>query len=105
MTEPNEPPPRGVGFMMGKLHVDDYAREVAAKAGASIVALLQRHSSGDFGDAAAPDLQARNRRAVLDGLEIKSLYRLSNGVVIAIRTNSLRSDTRVDVVDDLQGLL
>ena len=107
MTEPINPLTRAVSFLMGKLHVDEYAHEAAAKAGTSVVALLQRHSGGDFGNAAAPDLQERNRRAVLDGFEIKSLYRLADGTVIAIRTNSNRSETRVAVLDedDLESLL
>jgi hypothetical protein len=64
-----------------------------------IMAALQRHLSGDWGDVCADDKQT-NDRAVEEGSRILSSYQASNGTKFWIITEADRSVTTVLLPED-----
>ena len=59
-----------------------------------IMAALQRHVTGDWGDVCAEDKQS-NDRAVVEGTRILSAYRAANGTKFWIISEADRSSTTV----------
>ena len=83
-------------IMLGRLNVSDDVLPALKRNGQSLFVFLDLHAAGQWGDIDAPTLQA-NVRGALNGFRIKSLYRLNDNTVIAIRTNAGRTETTVDL--------
>lgn len=64
-----------------------------------IMAALQRHVAGDWGDVCAEDKQS-NDDAVAEGMRILSAYRAANGTKFWIITEADRSVTTVLLPED-----
>jgi len=64
-----------------------------------IIAALQRHVAGDWGDVCAEDKQS-NDHAVAEGTRILSAYRAANGTKFWIITEADRSVTTVLLPED-----
>ena len=64
-----------------------------------IMAALQRHVAGDWGDVCAEDKQS-NDRAVVEGTRILSAYRAANGTKFWIISEHDRSVTTVLLPED-----
>ena len=64
-----------------------------------IMAALQRHVAGDWGDVCAEDKQT-NDRAVVEGMRILSSYRAANGTKFWIISEADRSSTTVLLPED-----
>ena len=64
-----------------------------------IMAALQRHVAGDWGDVCAEDKQT-NDRAVVEGTRILSEYRAANGTKFWIISEADRSVTTVLLPED-----
>ena len=64
-----------------------------------ILAAIQRHQAGDWGDLGAEDLAA-NDRALGEGTRILSAYRAANGTKFWVITEADRSATTVLLPED-----
>lgn len=64
-----------------------------------IMAALQRHVAGDWGDVCAEDKQS-NDDAVAEGMRILSAYRAANGTKFWIITEADRSVTTILLPED-----
>jgi hypothetical protein len=80
-------------FKLGQIVSTPGAKEALSQPGADWMALLMRHSTGDWGDLDAEDKRA-NDDAVMNGDRILSAYNLSTGARIWIITEADRSATR-----------
>jgi hypothetical protein len=80
-------------FKLGQIVSTPGAREALSQPGTDWMALLMRHSTGDWGDLDAEDNRA-NDDVVMNGDRILSAYNLSTGARIWIITEADRSATR-----------
>jgi len=80
-------------FKLGQIVSTPGAKEALSQPGVDWMALLMRHSTGDWGDLDAEDKRA-NDDAVMNGDRILSAYNLSTGARIWIITEADRSATR-----------
>ena len=64
-----------------------------------IMAALQRHAAGDWGDVCAEDKQS-NDRAVVEGTRILSVYHAANGTKFWIITEAGFSATTILLPED-----
>jgi hypothetical protein len=83
-------------IQLGRLNVSSDVLPALKRNGQSLFVFLDRHAQGQWGEVDPPTLQA-NIRGVLSGFRIKSLYRLNDGTLMAIRTNAGRTETTVDL--------
>lgn len=81
-----------VRFILGHVVATPGALETLQKVGLSPLALLSRHSRGDWGNMSKEDLQA-NEEAVVEGSRIFSAYQLPGGEKVWIITEGDRSST------------
>ena len=64
-----------------------------------ILAGIQRHQAGDWGDISDEDRMA-NDQALVEGTRILSVYRSANGTIFWIVTEADRSSTTVMLPED-----
>jgi hypothetical protein len=74
-------------FSLGRLLATPGALELLAANSISPLSLLQRHSSGDWGELSAEDVRA-NERAIKDGSRLLSAYNMPDGSRIWIITEA-----------------
>ncbi len=79
---------------LGRTVATPAAMEAMEEADQSMLALLIRHSMGDWGDVDAEDAEA-NEEAVRNYNRVLSSYRLHTGAVIWVITEADRSVTTV----------
>jgi hypothetical protein len=74
-------------FYLGNLVGTPGALRILAENGVHPLTLLQRHSSGDWGEVSEHDRQA-NERALVDGGRIWSVYKLASGDTVWVITEA-----------------
>jgi hypothetical protein len=98
-TAPPSPDTPLPTILLGRLNVSSDVLPALQRNGQSLLIFLDRHTQGQWGEVDPPTRQA-NIRGVLSGFRIKSLYRLNDRTLIAIRTNAGRTETTVDLEDE-----
>ena len=82
-------------FPLGRIHIADEAFAALHEAHQSLIDLLIRHQSGDWGDV-NDEARAWNERALLtEAQHLRSVYRLTSGKLLKIITDEARSSTSV----------
>jgi hypothetical protein len=91
-AKPDDPFGGECRFPLGRLLMTPGVQEALHRTGQSPIALLLRHSQGDWGEVAEED-RAANERALRDGSRLLSSYRLADDTTIWIVTEADRSAT------------
>jgi hypothetical protein len=86
-------------FELGKIVLTPGALEALSRAGQDAEFFLEKHAQGDWGDV-APDDQAENERALLEGGRLVSLFMTLTGDALLLITEADRSLTTVMTPDE-----
>jgi hypothetical protein len=84
-------------FRLGKIVATPNALEQLSPE--DILAAIQRHQAGDWGEVAAEDRQ-QNERALREGLRLFSVYRAANGTKFWVITEAGREATTLLLPED-----
>jgi hypothetical protein len=84
-------------FRLGRIFSS--ANAMSRLATEDILAGIQRHQAGDWGDV-EPEDHAANERALLTGARIWSVYHAANGLEFWIITEASRESTTVMLPED-----
>jgi hypothetical protein len=88
---------------LGKLNIADDVFPTLAQCGQSLLPFLNRHRQRDREDVDEPSRRA-NIPAAMHGLHVKSRYRLNDGKLLVVRTNTERNETTIDIEVDLADI-
>jgi len=83
-----------INFHIGRVQTNDVENTNVSPL--ELVAIIERHASGDWGDLGEHESKA-NDAAVASGNPIRSVFRLSNGIRISIITVADRSRTKLRI--------